>query len=367
MNAPSLSPQKMNWNQRTSEVASALQALFADDSWTHYGGRALDRLGEQIQQYTGCNSLLCSSGSIAVELALRACRVEEGDEVILSAYDYPGNFRCIEAVKAQAVVIDVQPASWSMDLNQLQEAISTRTKAVIVSHLHGEIQDLTAIRSITESQGIKLIEDACQGVGGRCGERALGSWGDVGVWSFGGSKLLTAGRGGGLLTNDPALMQRARVASQRSNDAMALSQLQAAALVPQMERLETDTAYRFEGARVMIEALAKVDWCRCSSRPLAPTEVPGYYKLGVQVSGGREIRDALVQQASARGAEVGAGFRGFANRSSQRCRRIGDLSQAGQVGARTLVIHHRHLHGAPDEIRWFVDQLSTIAAELPST
>lgn len=369
MNLHSLQPPSTPGPPFTSDVAPYLQQLVADGSWANYLGSALEQLAADIRLYTGCDSLLCSSGSIAVELALRACKTQAGDEVILAGYDYPGNFRCIEAVNALAVVIDVSPNSWSMDLDQLQSAITPQTKAIIVSHLHGEIQDLIAIKEIAERHGVVVIEDACQAMGGRLAGAALGSLGHIGIWSFGGSKLLTAGRGGALLCNDVALLQRARVASQRSNDALALSQLQAAVLLPQMQNLSQATQRRYENARILTDALLDNAGCEpvhCvpwMAGHTAAHPLPAFYKLGLMIRAGASERDRVIQEASVRGAEVGPGFRGFASRSHHRCRRVSDLVYAREAGERTLLIHHRHLTANPLDLPSFAKELNKMAQE----
>src|SRR5213078_599383 len=90
-----------------------------------------------VNQFQTEHALLCGSGTFAVELALRALQVEPGDEVLLAAYDYGGNFLCVHAVGAQPVLLDVDPGNWNLALDRLADAIGPRTRALIVSHLHG--------------------------------------------------------------------------------------------------------------------------------------------------------------------------------------------------------------------------------------
>lgn len=364
MNLYPLHPPSAPGHPFAPDVGPYLRQLIEDGSWASYLGSALEQLSVAVKDYTGCDSLLCSSGSIAVELALRACKIQAGDEVLLAGYDYPGNFRCIEAVGALAVVVDLAPNSWSIDLNQLRAAVTPQTKAIIVSHLHGEIQDLIAIKEIANRQGIMVIEDACQAMGGRLAGAALGSLGHIGIWSFGGSKLLTAGRGGAVLCNEAALMQRARVASQRSNDAMALSQLQAAVLIPQMQCLAEATRGRYESARSLVAGLHASECWKpvCVEHPQANT-TPAFYKLGVMIRDGGIDRERFLQTVASRGAEMGPGFRGFASRSNQRCRRVSELVHARNAGERTVLIHHRHLTAHPGELPRLASELNTIANE----
>ena len=135
-----------------------------------------------------------------IELALRAAQVQSGDEVILAAYDYKANFANVLAVGATPVLIDTLPGLPVPDADLISAAISKRTKAIICSHLHGCLAPVDQIRAIAKEHGVIVIEDACQSVGATIQNRAAGTIGDIGVLSFGGSKLLTAGRGGAVLT-----------------------------------------------------------------------------------------------------------------------------------------------------------------------
>ena len=110
-------------------------------------------------------------------------------------------------------------------------------RAVIVSHLHGGLAAMPEIRAWADLRGVAVVEDACQVPGARIAGRLAGTWGDVGVLSFGGSKLLSAGRGGALLTDRSDVVQRIKIYSERGNQAYPLSELQAAVLLPQLESL----------------------------------------------------------------------------------------------------------------------------------
>src|SRR5690606_15244430 len=118
---------------------------------------------------------------------------------------------------ATPVLIDIEPVTCTPDSQQLKEAVSPRTKAIIVSHLHGSIALMSEIMAIAHSHGIPVIEDACQMPGAWVQGKRAGCVGDIGVISFGGSKLLTAGRGGAVFTNDARIAQRIHLHCQRGN------------------------------------------------------------------------------------------------------------------------------------------------------
>src|SRR5688572_9745921 len=217
-----------SWPVPDEDVLAALTAAYRDGSWGRYDGPHGRRMMERLQaMHRAAEVLLCSSGTIAVELALRGLKIGAGDEVILAGYDFPGNFRAIEAVGARPVLIDVAQDRWTLAPYMLAAAVSPQTKAVIVSHLHGDLADVETIGAIARELQLKVVEDACQVPGAIIERKPAGSLGDVSVLSFGGSKLLTAGRGGAVLTSQAEIVQRIRVFTSRGNEAFPLSELQA--------------------------------------------------------------------------------------------------------------------------------------------
>src|SRR5262249_33508236 len=134
------------WPRPDESVRAALEAAYQDGSWGRYHGPHCERLQELLaEMHQVRNARLCSSGTIAVELALRGLKVGPGDEVILAAYDFPGNFRAIEAVGARPVLVDLAPDMWTLDLAQVAAAVSPQTKAILASHLHGSLADMKGL------------------------------------------------------------------------------------------------------------------------------------------------------------------------------------------------------------------------------
>jgi dTDP-4-amino-4,6-dideoxygalactose transaminase len=277
-----------------------------------------------------------------VELALRGLGVDLGDEVVLAGYDFPGNFRAIEAVGGVPVLVDVHPANWNLDPGQVAAALGDRTRAIVVSHLHGGIVPMRDLRRLADARGLGIVEDACQATGATVQGRPAGTWGDVGVWSFGGSKLLTAGRGGAIFTRREDVHQRVKVYCERGNHAFPLSELQAAVLVPQLAALDERNRTRGAAVERLRTALASAPGLtHLANDPAAGA--PAYYKLGLQYAPealGGATRDAFIQRVQAEGVALDAGFRGFTRRSTRRCRRAGDLVESGRASQGMLVLHH---------------------------
>jgi dTDP-4-amino-4,6-dideoxygalactose transaminase len=324
-------------------VRAALEAALNDGSWGRYQGRHEERLvAAWAERQQAPHALVCCSGTFAVELALRGLKVEPDEEVVLAGYDFPGNFRAIEAIGAVPVLVDIRADNWTLDPAAVTSALGPRTRAVLVSHLHGGMTDMAGMRALADRHGIAIVEDACQAPGASISGRPAGSWGDVGVFSFGGSKLLTAGRGGAISCRDADVWQRAKIYCQRGNHAFPLSELQAAVLLPQIERLDQDNARRRAAAGQLTQRIAGLPGLRPLVNPTQPAE-PSFYKLGLHyepASLGDCSIERFVAATQAEGVPLDRGFRGFVLRSSRRCRRVDDLANSRRAADSTLLLHH---------------------------
>ena len=330
------------WPIRDHDVSAAVESALADGSWGRYHGphvRQLEQLLGDMHEIP--YALTCCSGTFAVELALRGLNVGPNDEVVLAGYDFPGNFRCIEAVGARPVLVDIDPRTWCLDASAVEKAVGPQTRAILASHLHGGIADMEQIRRIADRANLMVVEDACQAPAAQVQGRIAGSWGDVGVLSFGGSKLVSAGRGGAILTGREDVYQRAKIFCERGNHAFPLSELQAATLPPQLHKLAARNARRNESVARLLAATGRLQ----ALRPVAtnPAESqPAYYKLAWcyderQTAISREHFIAMIQ---AEGVAIDAGFRGFTRRGTRRCRRSGGLINSQQAADSTVLLHH---------------------------
>src|ERR1019366_9286492 len=272
-----------SWPMPDPEIYEVLQQAYREGWWGKYQAGQCERLETWLREYHALEHvLLCGSGNYAVELGLRTLGIEAGDEVILADYDYPGNFLSIHAVGALPVLVDVEPGNWNLSLAAVRAAIGPKTKAILASHLHGGRVPMRELMILAHDKGLLVVEDAAQASGALVDGRRAGTWGDVGVLSFGGSKLLSAGRGGALLTNRADAAQRARNHLLRAGNIVCpLSELQAALLVPQCRRLDERNALRWSNVQALCQALADVP----GVRPFVQGDevaLPAFYKLGVQ-------------------------------------------------------------------------------------
>jgi len=327
------------------------EALTSGD-WGRYSGAAGDALRDRLAEMHAAEHVtLCCSGTIGVELALRGLGVTAGDEVLLAGYDFGGNFRAIEAVGATPVLVEVDPGNWNLDPGQLEDAWSPAVRAVIASHLHGGIVPMSEVVRFACRHEIQVVEDACQAPGAQVEGRIAGTWGDVGVLSFGGSKLLTAGRGGAVFTTRDDVHQRIKITCQRGNEAYPLSQLQAAVVTPQLERLAERNEIRLRAAERLNERLSGLAIFAPLENHVAESR-SAFFKLGVKYLADRSSaasRGAGINARKAEGVAADAGFRGFVRRSQRRCRQAGELTQCRLAAENMIVLHHPVLL-EPDEV-----------------
>lgn len=334
------------WPPPSADVAAAVTRAMADGSWGQYHGPHVAELESRLaKRFDVPHAISCASGTLAVEAALRAVGVGPGDEVILSAYEYESNFLTVHALGAKPVLVDVSPKNWNLDPDQLESAVSDKTKAILVSQLHGGLVSMGKVIASATAHKLAVVEDAAQCPGATIGPRACGSFGDVGVLSFGGSKLLSAGRGGALLFRDGRAYQRAKVWLARGvQQWAALSELQAVVILPQLARLEADTTTRFANVRHLHQQLLDH-----GIRGLDPFENgvgehrPAFYKVGFRFDPDAFglSRELFVKAMRAEGIAFDAGFRALhVGRSASRFRAVGDLSEATRAGESCVKLHH---------------------------
>lgn len=352
-----LQPTNTAWPITDDAIRAVFESMMADGSWGRYHGPHCDRLRDELAQMHGVeNVLLCSSGTSAVELALRSVPVSAGDEVILAAYDFKANLINVLTVGATPVLIDVLPGQPVIDPEQLEDAITERTRAIIVSHLHGHLSAMAAIRNIATAHGIAVIEDACQSPGAIIAGWRAGSLGDIGVLSFGGSKLLTAGRGGALLTSNAVMAQRIKLYTQRGNEAYPISEMQAAVVLPQLQQLDKRNAARAIRAGQLANSLSSQSLLKptlTSGEFIDEQNRPAFYKLGLLLSEQFDTSDR--EQFSAEARKLGIPLDPalpalHLTHSSRRFRVAGDLINAQSLHTRLMTLHHTALLQSKSEI-----------------
>ncbi len=231
-------------------------------------GPAVEAFEKEFAQHTQvAHAIGLNSGTDALVLGLRALGVGPGDEVITVSHTALATVSAVVMTGATPVLVDVDPALYTLDPTKLAAAITPRTKAIIAVHLYGQLADIDAILAIAKARGIPVIEDCAQSTGARSKGRRAGSIGTLGCFSFYPTKNLGAiGDGGMLVTNDDAIAERVRRLRQYGWDARRateapgvnsrLDEIQAAILSVKLPSLDADNARRLAIAKRYGEGLA---------------------------------------------------------------------------------------------------------------
>jgi len=234
-------------------------------------GPAVSKLEESIASYLDVEHAIgLASGTDALVLALRALDIGAGDEVIVPAYTFFATAGTVLSVGATPVFIDIDPVTYEMDVAQIEEHITPRTKAIIPVHLYGHPADMDPILDCARSHGLKVIEDNAQAFGATYRGKKTGSIGDIGCLSFFPTKNLGAfGDGGMAVTNNPTLADRIRMLrthgwkkkyySEEVGYNSRLDALQAAILQAKFTHLDSWNEKRRTIARYYSEKLAGLD------------------------------------------------------------------------------------------------------------
>ncbi|MGV3504258.1 MAG: DegT/DnrJ/EryC1/StrS family aminotransferase [Adhaeribacter sp.] len=182
-----------------------------DTKWVSSDGPFVRQFEELFAAYLGVkHAVAVFNGTVAIELALAALDLQPGDEVILPAHTIVSCPMGIIRRGCVPVLVDVDPQTWNMDINQLESKISPRTKAVMPVHIFGQSCDMDPLLALAEKYGLYIIEDAAEVHGAEYKGRKCGAMGHVSTFSFYANKIITTGEGGMIATNDDDIAARAR-------------------------------------------------------------------------------------------------------------------------------------------------------------
>ena len=220
-------------------------------TWISSSGEYIGRFENEFSSYSDCtHGVTCSNGTVAIHLALIALGIGEGDEVIVPDLTFAATINTVLHANATPVIVDVEENSWCIDPKEIEKAITPKTKAIIPVHIYGQACEMDAIMKIAKKYNLKVIEDCAEAHGAMFGGKKVGSFGDIGCFSFYGNKVITTGEGGMCVTNSPELDEKMRVLRDHGmsktkrywHDVIGynyrMTNLQAAIGLAQLERIE---------------------------------------------------------------------------------------------------------------------------------
>ena len=237
-----------------AEIDAAIARVL--DGGRYILGAEVDAFEQEFARYTGAAFALgVGSGTEALHVALRACGVGPGDEVVTVSHTAVATVAAIELCGARPIFVDIRADTYCMDPGQLEAALRPSIKAIVPVHLYGHPADITDIVAIAKKHGIWVVEDCAQAHGAKVAGRQVGTWGDVGCFSFYPTKNLGAlGDGGAVTTSNADLAGKMRLLreygwSERYVSSIAgwnsrLDELQAAVLRVKLRHLDEDNQAR---------------------------------------------------------------------------------------------------------------------------
>ncbi|MEA2150702.1 MAG: L-glutamine:scyllo-inosose aminotransferase [Solirubrobacteraceae bacterium] len=312
-------------------VVDAIRARRWTVSWPGDGSRSRERrFAEAFAGYNGvpyCVSV--DHGSSALLVALEALDVGAGDEVVVPAMTWVAPATAVLRAGALPVLADVDAETGCVTADTIREALSERTKAIIVVHLGCTVADLDGILALAAESGVKVIEDCAQAHGARWRGRPVGTHGAAGAFSFQAGKVLAAGEGGAVITSDPETYRRAqqlRADSRRYPDDDAapgemelveqgdvlganycMSELAASVLLDQLPRLDADHVHREQVAQELELGLAELG--DFGPIPLPPqADKRSVYEYGIRFAPGTFGDAPASRVGAALSAELGIGW-----------------------------------------------------------
>lgn len=262
------------------------------------------------------NAVAVSNGTATLHLAMVALGIGPGDEVIVPAFSYVATANVVEIVGAKCVFVDVEPDTFNIDVSQIEQAITPRTKAIIPVHEFGLSCDISGLFKIAERNNLYVIEDAACALGAMENNKLVGTFGLIGSFSLHPRKAVTSGEGGILITNDDTLAEKFRVLRNHGistttgkMDFVAagfnyrLTDFQAALVRGQFARIEENIKYRNELAETYFNELKTT---KNIELPVIPEGKRHTWQTFHGVVSENTHRDSLIEKLKTHG--VGANY-----------------------------------------------------------
>jgi len=232
-------------------------------TWISSTGSYIDKFEDAFSSYSDCEyGVTVSNGTVALHVALVALGIGKGDEVIIPDLTFAATINAVLHANATPVIVDVEDQSWCIDPDEIEKSITSKTKAIIPVHLYGQVCDMKSIMGLAKQYNLKVIEDCAEAHGAMFKDSKVGSFGDVGCFSFYGNKVITTGEGGMCVTNSAELNDKLRLLRDHGMSKTRryyhnvvgynyrMTNLQAAIGVAQLERIEEIHKNRFSYERL---------------------------------------------------------------------------------------------------------------------
>ncbi len=334
-------------------------------------GPWLQKFEQAIADYIGVKYAIgVNSGTSGLHLIVRSLELGEGDEVITTPFSFVASSNCILFERAKPVFVDINPRTLNLDLDQVQDAITPRTKAILPVHVFGQMLDMQRVRELANHYGLKVIEDSCEAIGGEFNSVKAGTLGDAAVFAFYPNKQITTGEGGVIVTNDERIAYLCRsmrnqgrgesgawLAHERLGYNYRLNELSAALGAAQMDRLEDILTCRARVAQYYNEKLSQYDWVEVPY--IDPRVRISWFVYVIRLTSGVN-RDQVIKYLQAAGIDCRPYFTPIHLQPfyvKEFGYQVGDFPITEDVSNRTIALpFYNHL--GEDEIDYVIEQLA---------
>jgi len=323
------------WPEVDETDVQAVSDVIRSGKWGRLGGSKAAEFEQRFAQYQGAKyGLGVSSGTAALEIALRAMRLAPGDEVIVPPYTFMSTATAVLQVGAIPIFVDIDPRTYNLDPALIEEAITDRTRVIMPVHFGGLACDMEPIMAVARKHGLMVLEDSAHAHGGKWKDKGLGTIGDAGAFSLMSGKNLAAGEAGIIITDNPEILgwsvlyhdffrgavQAGSVESElprgwttrfpvlSGNERM--NEIEAALLLSQLAKLEEQTRRRSANGDYLNDQVAKLEGVRPLRRDDYVTRNT-YHVLTLQYTGeGFKglARERFLEALVAEGIPVSGGY-----------------------------------------------------------
>ena len=289
----------VSWPISGARERELIDEVLSSDRWGGYHP-FVARFEQEFATFQHCRfGLSACNGTVTIEMALEALGIGEGDEVIVPAISFISTATAVSRVRATPVFVDIEPDTFNIDPVRIREAIGPKTRAIIPVHFGGPMADMDTITAIASAHGLPIIEDAAHAHGSEWNGARAGAIGAIGSFSFQNGKVMTAGEGGILTSNDEKLIDRCReILDQGRRKGQGwfehfelgtnyrITALQSAVLIAQLERLPEQNRQRARNTAIIRERVADLNSLHLQHVPEAARVHTNYLLLG-RVDGDR--------------------------------------------------------------------------------
>jgi perosamine synthetase len=287
-------------------------------NWISGKGRYVDEFENKFSQYCGAKyGVTSSNGTTSLHLALASLGLKKGEEVIVPAFTMISPVFAIVYCRAKPVLVDAEPDTLNMDVSQIEEKITDKTKAILPVHIYGHPCDMDPIKKIARKHGLYVVEDAAEAHGAEYKGKKVGGIGEVGCFSFYANKIITCGEGGMMVTNNRNLANRAKqlrdLSFKKGEERIYLhseigynyrmTNLQAAVGLAQFERIDQLVEMRRKNADLYNKMLGKIRGLKIPIEKDWAKNVYWMYSIQVEPEFGTS-RNKLSKELAKRGIET---------------------------------------------------------------